>query len=331
MIRIAYKMGAALLAVAAGFSCTIKNDIDAPLIPGDITAFMVEGQQSVSIDKEARTVKAIVSDTEDLGKLRLIKFELSDKASCQDMAEGDVIDLSGELRISVKTYQEYVWTISAAHPVKLDVYVNAYSNRAELGADATDADARYVFEWKKASAATWNATSEVQAADGMVSAQIDGLEPSTAYLARMSENGAYSREVEFETEAEYQIPNMGFDEWHSETLSGNKIFWYPGPAASDGQIWDSANRGVLSIGKVCATTPEEEFLAVPGEGKKAARLESLFPNFFGLGRFAAGNLLTGQFGEAVMSPNIGATMIWGVPFSSRPSNLPAGMPTRLKP
>ena len=51
-------------------------------------------------------------------------------------------------------------------------------------------------------------------------------------------------------------------------------------------------------------------------------MQSMFPNFMGIGRFAAGNLLTGEFlGTVGSGPNLGARMSWGTPFTSRPSAL----------
>lgn len=139
---------------------------------------------------------------------------------------------------------------------------------------------------------------------------------------RFSVLGTSSGEVAFSTEAEAQVANMNFDQWCSETVYGSKTSWYPAPDASSGRIWDSANKGVLFIGRECATTPEAEFVAVSGDGKQAARMQSMFPSFLGIGRFAAGNLLTGEFlGTVGSGSNLGARMLWGTPFTSRPSAL----------
>ena len=57
-------------------------------------------------------------------------------------------------------------------------------------------------------------------------------------------------------------------------------------------------------------------MAVAGEGKKAAKLESMTAM---MGIFAAGNIYTGKFEKAIISlSNPGAKLDWGVPFSSRP-------------
>ena len=90
---------------------------------------------------------------------------------------------------------------------------------------------------------------------------------------------------------------------------------------SVGRVWDSANMGVLTLSNTCSTTPESQFVAVEGDGKQAARMESMYPSLLGVGRFAAGNLLTGDFIERVLRPSLGARMYWGTPFTTRPSTL----------
>ena len=57
------------------------------------------------------------------------------------------------------------------------------------------------------------------------------------------------------------------------------------------------------------TTPEES-IVISGKAAKMTSGELL-------GNFAAGNIYTGDFGSATISP-VGAKLKWGVPFTSRP-------------
>ena len=78
-----------------------------------------------------------------------------------------------------------------------------------------------------------------------------------------------------------------------------------------GLVWDSANEGTADIlGQSLVPTTPEETLVIRG---KAVRMESgeLLSNF------AAGNIYTGDFGSATISP-VGAKLKWGTPFTSRP-------------
>lgn len=118
--------------------------------------------------------------------------------------------------------------------------------------------------------------------------------------------------VQFTTETEQVVPNMNFDSWYQDGS-----VWYP-DADADNFYWDTANKG-SSMAKLTPTAPEETHLAVTGEGKKAAKLESMYANLGIVKVFAAGNIYTGKFGETKISiSNPGATLDWGVPFTSRP-------------
>lgn len=110
-----------------------------------------------------------------------------------------------------------------------------------------------------------------------------------------------------------QLYNMSFDDW-SKANKG----WYPYAENADDAsklIWGTSNKGTSGITGKNTTEPEENFVAVAGEGKKAAKLSSQYI----LVKFAAGNIFTGEFcGLIGMS---GAELAWGVPFSSRPKSL----------
>lgn len=106
--------------------------------------------------------------------------------------------------------------------------------------------------------------------------------------------------------AQGQIENSSFDEWEKP----GKV-WYA-------RHWDSANKGTSTLGKN-VTTPEEEFVAVKGPGKKAAKLESQFIGVLGIGKFASACLYTGHFVKVVGTS--GSQMSFGIPFTHRPKSL----------
>ena len=107
-----------------------------------------------------------------------------------------------------------------------------------------------------------------------------------------------------------QLYNRNLDSWHKE-----KKTWYPcGAGKTDpGRTWDTANSALSLLG-INAVTPEEEHVAVPGEGKKAAKIESRNC----LWAFVSGALYTGNFRKIVRFA--GAEMDWGVPFTGRPKS-----------
>jgi hypothetical protein len=106
--------------------------------------------------------------------------------------------------------------------------------------------------------------------------------------------------------AQQQLPNMSFDQWEKK----GKVWYATG--------WDSGNKGTSTLGKN-VTEPEEEFVAVKGEGKKAARLKSQFVGVLGIGKFASACAYTGSFIKVIGTS--GSQLSFGVPFSQRPASL----------
>lgn len=316
-----------IAAFAAGLiclsACSLKNDIDYPVVEGYFTDFQVEGQLSSSISRTNATVTLSMSDETDLSSLKIVSIGLSDGASCDELSVGSIIDLTSPLSVVITTYQQYEWTISATLVSVEEEYisVNAWAYSATFTSEAEDDSASAIFEWKSSDDSDWNSGESVSATDGVYTYSVSGLSAATTYSVRLNVGGSTGDEVSFTTEEAAQLPNMSFDEWCTEEYYG-KTCWYPAPEVSEGRIWDSANKGVLTIQSTCATTPESEFVAVSGSGKQAARLESMYPNVLGIGRFAAGSLLTGEFlGATGSGGGLGAQLNWGVEFTTRPSAL----------
>lgn len=110
-----------------------------------------------------------------------------------------------------------------------------------------------------------------------------------------------------------QLYNMSFDNW---ALEGKGYFPYaPDASDSDKAIWTTANKGTSDLLGKNTTIPEDDFLAVKGPGKKAAKLTSQFIAI----KFASGNIFTGEF--CGLKGTKGADLAWGVPFTDRPKSL----------
>ena len=171
------------------------------------------------------------------------------------------------------------------------------------------------FQYRTADGEWMDADAEVTVDAGTktFSAELRGLSAATQYEYRaVTAASTKTAPVQFTTEAEQVVPNMSFDSWYQDGS-----IWYP-DANADNFYWDTANKG-SSMANLTPTAPEETHLAVAGEGKKAAKLESMYANVVIVKVFAAGNIYTGKFGEAKISvSNPGATLDWGVPFTSRP-------------
>ena len=165
--------------------------------------------------------------------------------------------------------------------------------------------------YKEAASQEWISLESM--VDGtVVTASVDQLSEGTDYVARVINNGQESDEFPFRTETPEQLPNMSFDEWHQGDPGG--YTWYPMPE-NGGKIWGTANSGVNMMNAVNSTRPEDAFVAK--KGGRAVRMESVYV----FGKFAAGNIYTGEFLRAVISPTPGAELKWGIPFTTRPYSL----------
>lgn len=137
------------------FSCAIENDIPYPISEGVITDMEVEGQTAAQgssdskavIDKTKRTVSIVVDDGVDISKLRITKLSVSNDAVisidpniCNNyskfpttgfdsldelMVSADTrVDFSNPVKLTLKTYQDYEWTINVQQYIEriVDLY-----------------------------------------------------------------------------------------------------------------------------------------------------------------------------------------------------------------
>ena len=399
-MRIAGYIISTILAVFAAVSCLVENDMSYPHVYAEVTAFAVDGQVSADIDPDTRTISVVLSETADMTSVMVTEFAFTEAATCDDLKNGDIIDLSSPVKIVLDTYQHYEWTIVATQPIEryvkcqgqledaeIDtehklVYVrvsdsedlseiifesiklepegavfkgyedndgnlvadtgfpltldcnrwryfifehkgmqtrwgvnvvlmnvelslsqtNAWAVRADVSA-VFDGSGQPYFRYGLSGSDVWTDVTDVSISGSEVSATITGLTPATAYDL-MVVNGDVSEEGNFTTEEAAQVENSDFDDWYK-----NGSVWMPDLSA-DYHVWDSANPGSGSFG-ITPTTPEEVDVAVSGQGKKAAKLESKKALIV----LAAGNIYTGKFGR---TSGLGASIDWGVPFTSRP-------------
>ena len=181
------------------------------------------------------------------------------------------------------------------------------------------APAGVTFQYRKTSDTDWTeidpSLMDIDMNTLTYSYRIKGLDLDTEYVFRSTSDkdkadGKTAGEMTFKTYAtEGTVYNLNFNDW----VKVGKA-WYATSNADDvetGLTWDSANEGTSDIlGQSLVPTTPEETIVISG---KAARMESgeLLSNF------AAGNLYTGDFGSATLSP-VGAKLNWGIPFTSRP-------------
>ena len=175
---------------------------------------------------------------------------------------------------------------------------------------STSAPDGMTFMYKKVSDAAWTSVPSsaisINSSAKTFEAEIGGLDGSTSYLIKaVSSADTDTREVEFKTTSAETLYNMNFEDWYQD----GKVY-YPYAKGANPSVWDCANSATASFSFSASksyTTPDSH--SVSGN---SARLESENVVI----AFAAGNLYTGKFGEIIGTS--GASLNWGVPFTSRP-------------
>lgn len=146
------------------------------------------------------------------------------------------------------------------------------------------------------------------------SVTITGLKPNTPYDYRAAADDFHSTDIKsFTTEGVFTIPEGGMEAWAQHTDKA----WFPGTDYSK-NFWDSGNHGSVSFGTTMLT---EKSTDVKHNGSASARLTSKFVGIGTfIGKFAAGNLFVGKFGQTVSTD--GAILQFGQPYDgSHPSEL----------
>lgn len=265
------------------------------------------------IDAGNFTVKLPVAESVPLDQIVITEVRLGPSNSVITPDPREVHDFTQPQKFTV-TYRDVTeeWTI-VVMPTEVSVMTSdadAWARSAYLygmvpaGMDAPG------FRYRKSADSDWtDVPSENVTVDGMnVSALLTGLEPGTGYVYRVYSGEMEGTEVSFTTEAEARMPNMGFDAWN--TTDG---IVFPNADQGENFWWDSGNTGAKMGGKT-PTSQETSFVAVSGEGKSAARLETVNAII----AMAGGNVFSGHFGRV---QDLGAEVFFGRPFETRPTKL----------
>lgn len=281
-------------------------------------------------DLENKTILAYFPEDQDLKQIRFTKMKLEAKGSQIDSTFGfvsiDGIDtptkdkmefpmtldcvISRKFRVHYR-HETTEWTFTAVHKIiELEITsVNAWCYRADINA-VFKGKGSPVIQYRESGEEEWTALNTTVEGTN-ITASVEQLTEGTSYVARVVNGDSISEEFSFTTETPEQLPNMSFDDWYQGDPGG--YTWYPNVEGSN--VWGTANSGVNMMSAVNSTRPEYTFVAK--KGGAAVRMESVYV----FGKFAAGNIYTGQFGKAVLSPVPGAELDWGVPFTTRPYSM----------
>mgnify|MGYP004565881033 CR=1 FL=1 len=107
-----------LIALLLPLISCIRNDIPYPIEEAVITSLDVEGAEEITIDKDNRKIVINLKEITDIHKVRIssITCEPSDADVMLDIS--NAIDLSSPVKVTLHTYQDYVWEITAIQKIE---------------------------------------------------------------------------------------------------------------------------------------------------------------------------------------------------------------------
>lgn len=245
---------------------------------------------------------------------------------------------SGDFNITYNpngwTEYEYVFEVDpvasnvatlSANPWAKFAYLTASDAKSATGATPVNPKLQY----RQQGTDVWNdlvTTTTGEGEEAVYTATATSLTPNTTYEYRLvGDNDFEITPMQFTTEEATVLYNGNFDIWNYGKEDYSKT-WFAEAADKAGlgtSFWDSGNIGTSTyltslVGVHNPTSPDST--DVNTSGGKAAKLASEFVGFMGAGKFAAGNIYTGNYCETFASP-MGARIRFGKEFTSRPTQL----------
>lgn len=270
------------------------------------------------IDVENHTVSALVPTGQPLNRITVRTIKLAGpSATMNPDLTGQPVDFTDPVKVKVTEFgQETEWTITIA---QTDVSVNIervdpWTNVAWVYATAEEGKANGI-QYRRADSSDdeWiDVPQDWMTYDGgSFHARIIHLDSQTTYVTRAVSDNDHSAEIEFTTEASYQLPNSDFTQWWKDGKIWN-------PWSKEGtSFWSTGNRGATTLGQ-SNTVPIE----LSPDVYAGAKLETKFVGVSIMGKLAAGNLFAGDF---VKIDGTNGILAFGREFSVRPTKVKVRM------
>ena len=129
-----------MIPMLALVSC-IENDLSYPRVVAEFTSIEFEGQKSVIIDKEKRTIDVVMGESADLSYVKVLSYNLSDGAEVVGGIPA-YLDLRDSLTFTLRIYEDLEWTIKAVQPIER--YIRCDNQVGDAVIDANE-KAAYVY------------------------------------------------------------------------------------------------------------------------------------------------------------------------------------------
>lgn len=278
--------------------------------------FKVEGQVGAEvIDVKNKVAIAYVEEGTDLSAIRIQSLKLGPaSASVIPKVETitDFTEIGGVTIVVMYRNIREVWTLFVAEGELLTHAVDEWETVAWLHGSGR-ASGNNGFEYRAQGSDTWIRidNTQTEAEGGVFKYRLSGLKEQSTYISRAYSDEDYSDEVTFTTGVTQQLPNSSFENWHK--LDKPWLVY----AEGENMFWDSGNQGATTLStNGSVTTP---VTSPVHEGIYSAQLASDYKGAGSLGRFAAGNLFTGEYIDT--KGLSGAWLDFGRPFTKHPTKL----------
>ena len=278
--------------------------------------FRVEGQIGESdIDAEHHIATAYVPIDHDMENINITAMKLGPRdITTYSLTPEELTNFDASVRNLSIVYHndiEEIWTLQVI-PTDVEVEftsVDAWAKRIWLYANGRS-DTDLGFRYRKAGDVEWMQVDDITVNGGSFTACIEGLETKTEYEVVAYSNENQTEVVKVTTEDIFLLPNAGFEEWSF----ANKCYF---PYADGGEpFWGTGNPGATTLGDAFnLTMPCSEDIRPGSNGTTSAKLQSMYPNMAGIGKFAAGNMFMGRFAGTIGTNGI---VHFGRPCAARP-------------
>ena len=122
-------------------SC-VPNDLPYPTVPGAFASLEVEGARKVTVDADSRTVEIALSEQALVDDVHVTGVSyVSEGTRCEPEILG-VHDFSSPCRFTLKTWQEYTWTVSASQEIE-----RYFKVQGQIGAEYIDVPNRRIIAY----------------------------------------------------------------------------------------------------------------------------------------------------------------------------------------
>lgn len=114
-----------------GLCSCIENDLSYPEAVAEIVSIELEGQKSVEIDRQSRTVTVVMGERADMSHVKLLSLTVTDGAQ---VAGGipEYLDLREAVHMTLRIYEDFEWTITASQPVARYIRCDNQVGEAEI-------------------------------------------------------------------------------------------------------------------------------------------------------------------------------------------------------